>query len=299
MKPTLHALVLVLFAGTASHAQFSLTPQAGFEQSRTALNYGNGLSAADINGNIKAGLKLDYRFKTGHTPFVNLTTSPAPVNFIFDNVGSLVGTSRELTPLFRLEAGYGYATKAIRLGKKSTTVSNSNGPQATTESFTQQRTCGGYRAMASRCGQRKLQKLAPVDNTLNLRLQPSVAFAYVPAATEGVKQTSNGFQYAADWQTAIVPAVGFELAKGARRLLTLNVFYTKPLSEVSETGMIASGAKAISVPVQPRTSTWGLTLGVPFSFAKAAQSRSAKSSRSSETKRQCHRTAYRRCGQWQ
>lgn len=296
MKPTL-PLFFLLLGGTAANAQFLLTPQAGFEQSRTSLAYGNALSAAGANGVFKAGLKAEYRLRTGHTPFVNAATSPAPVSFAFDNAGSLVKSFRQNKLQWRLEAGYGYTSNPISLGKKST-AAKSKTTNALTEGDLQRQSC--QKTARLHCGQKsRLPKAALANNnTLNLRLQPSVALAYIPSETESIKPTASGFEYAgAAWKTAVVPALGFEFAKGSQRLFSVNVFYTKPLGQDAETATIASGAKTISVPLQPRTSTWGMTVGVPLSFAKAAAPKSTRQKK--ECRRTEYRTEYRKCGRLQ
>ncbi len=292
MKSTLLTFFLFLLAGTVLHAQLSFLPQVGFEQSRTALNYGNGMSAMDISGNFKAGLKMDYRFKGGHSPFVNFTTSPSAARFAFNNAGSLESNMPVMKNnlQFRLEAGYQYSSLPIPLGKKS---SVSKPSYAASEGATMQRgRCG---ALRSHCGRNKqMQKAAAPTGGLNVRLQPSLALAYVPSATQSIQQTANGFNYTAgSWKTAIVPAMGFEFAAGRQRLFTLSVFYTKPLDEGADMASLASGVKGINVPLNPKTSTWGLTLGVPFGFAKAAHSKPKME------RRQCTRNVYRRCGMMQ
>jgi hypothetical protein len=287
MKPLLLSSFVLLLAGLSANAQFSLLPQAGFEQSRTALDYGNGLSALNSQGYLKAALKLDYKLKGGHSPFINLATTPAPVSFVFDGTGALVNQSQSATPKFRLEAGYQYSSKPIFFGKESSTANSTT--KAAEASAVQQNRCGSM--YKSRCGQRRtMNKATPANNPLNLRLQPAVALAYVPWASESVTPKGDGFEYkAAAWKTAIVPSMGFEFAKGNQRLFSLNVFYTKPLAETNEMGTVSPGAKATSVPLQARTSTWGMTLGIPISFAKSTQSKPAVE------RKECHRNYYRRC----
>src|SRR5215204_5246128 len=109
---------ILLFAGSIAHAQLSFLPQVGFEQSRANLNY-NSLSTSNVEGNLKASLKMDYRFKGGHGPFINLGTSPAPAIFAFNNTGDLVKgfEAAENNLQFRIETGYQYTSKPIRFGK--------------------------------------------------------------------------------------------------------------------------------------------------------------------------------------
>ncbi len=290
MKPTL-LLGCALLAGTALHAQFSLLPYAGFEQSRNLLRYGNGFSASDINGNVKAGLRADYRLKGGHSPFVNLTTSPAPVNFSFNKAGSLANNYETVKNnlQFRLEAGYQYSSKPIQFRKQR----NSSRPTSfeTTSSNTGQKKSCGSRSYSSGCGSKsRANTPVLVNNNLNMRLQPSVALAYIPSSVQTVKQTANGFDYTAGaWKTALVPAMGFEFAKGSQRLFTLTAFYTKPLHQSEEIVNTQIEGKSIATALQPRTSTWGLTFGVPIQFTKSK----APKAQTRTEKKSCNRTSYR------
>jgi hypothetical protein len=295
MKPTLLSCLVFLLAGTAARAQFSLLPQIGFEQSRTSLNYGNGLSAMNANANVKAGLKMDYKLKSGHTPFINLTTVSAPDIFTFSNTGALIDRFQSGTPKLMLQAGYQYSSKAIQLGKK--TAANKSMNEVKEEANMRQYRCGSMGR--SRCGQqRSMSKFNSLNNALNMRLQPALALAYVPSATPAIAPKGDGFEYkAANWKTALVPSMGFEFAKGQQRLFTVSVFYTKPLAQTDEIATLASGAKAISVPLQAKTSSWGLTLGIPFSFTKPSQLKTRRQSKPIE-KKECRRY-YHRCNSLQ
>jgi hypothetical protein len=280
----------LLLAGATSHAQLSFLPQVGFEQSRTTLNY-NSLSTSGANGNLRAALKMDYRLKGGHGPYVNLGTSAAPIKFWFDNTGQLVkGMQQAKDNLqFRMEAGYQYTSKAIRFGKAKNKMNN-----PATESFTettmQKQSCGSSSYKSHCASKRKVAKTPLRDNTLNMRLQPSVGLAYLPAAEESIKQTANGVEYnATNWKTAVVPAMGFEFAKGQQRFLTLTVFYTKPLGMQEESFTSATGNKAITTTLSPKASTWGMTVGVPFSFSKS------NAAKTKQVKKDCSKTIYRRC----
>jgi hypothetical protein len=290
MKSTVLTGALLL-AGTIVHAQLSFLPQVGFEQSRTTLNY-NSLAASGANGNLRAGLKMDYRLKGGHGPYLNVGTSPAPINFAFDNTGQLVkGMQQAKNNLqLRLEAGYQYTSKAIQFGKGKRNNSNA-ASEATTETLTKKKSCGSV-VYKSSCGNKRImRKSVLADNNLNMRLQPSLGLAYLPAANDrGIKQTANGFEYnATNWKTAVVPAMGFEFAKGKQRLLTLTVFYTKPLGMQDESFTSATGNKAVTTNLSPAASTWGMTVGVPFSFSKAPVSKTKKA------KTHCSKSVYKRC----
>ena len=290
MKSTVLTCLLCIAAGGVLHAQLSFLPQIGFEQARTTLNY-NSLSTSGAEGNLRASLKMDYRFKGGHGPYVNLGTSPAPIHFSFDNSGQLVkGLGAAKSNLqFRVETGYQYSSKPIFFGKSRNTSSAASS-EVNTQSTAQQKSCGSTTYKASCRKTKNISKTALANNNLNMRLQPSMGFAYVPSTSEGINQTSNGFTYnATNWKTALVPAVGFEFAKGTNRLFTLTVFYTQPLGLQEETFIGSTGTKAITTALTPKASTWGMTVGVPFSFAKANTHKTKK------VKKECSKTSYKRC----
>lgn len=292
MKPTL-LLGCTLLAGTALHAQLSFLPYAGMEQSRNTVGYGNGLSAQDINGFFKGGLRTDYRLKGGHTPFVNVTTNPSQASFAFGKDGSLLNVYQGSGLQLRLEAGYQYSSKPIQLGKKSspkntTTYTNS-------QSSPQKKSCGSsyYR---SSCGSKKtMASNSPENKNWNMRLQPSVALAYLPATEQQVASTVNGFTYTPGWKTALVPAMGFEFAKGSQRLFTLGLFYTSPIGQKEEAVSTLLESKTVTTNLQPSTASWGVTLGIPFSLAKSSSSSAKpKAVQPTTEKRGCSRYYYRK-----
>jgi len=102
-----------------------------------------------------------------------------------------------------------------------------------------------------------------------MRLQPSLALAYVPATAENYKQTPAGFEYnAGNWNTAVVPAIGFEFGKGNQRLFTITAFYTRPMGMKEEAVTSSSGNKPVVTAINPKAATWGLTAGIPISMGK-------------------------------
>jgi hypothetical protein len=290
MKPTL-LIGCALLAGTALHAQFSLLPYAGFEQANNSLRYGSGYSASDINGNLKAGLRADYRLKGGHSPFFNVTTSPAPVSFRFDRAGSLLQAANAVRGnlQLRLEAGYLYNSKPIQLGKKKA----SSQPAAETVTVTNIRksSCGSY-TYRSGCGS-KTKTVRQVENKpLNMRLQPALALAYLPSAEESLKGNANGFTYTAGtWRTALVPSMGFAFAKGNKALFTLTAFYTRALGQQEETAITQVESKTLQTPLQQTSSTWGLSLGFPISFAR----QKVTSAPAAAERKVYRKTTYKRC----
>ncbi len=57
--------LLFLLIGSAANSQFTLLPQIGFEQSRTTVEYNeeDEFKPISTQGNLKASLRADYRFK--------------------------------------------------------------------------------------------------------------------------------------------------------------------------------------------------------------------------------------------
>ncbi|HYO21736.1 MAG TPA: hypothetical protein VER36_04985 [Flavisolibacter sp.] len=289
MKSTVLTGILLLATGVAAHAQLSFLPQVGFERSQTCLDY-NSFSTSGAAGAVKANLRADYRFKAGHGPYVGLGTATATASFSFDNAGTLMKgvQSTKSNLLFRIETGYQYTTKAIQLGKRNPSP-NVDATQTSYETAVQKKSCGSA-AYRSHCGSKKKTPETRLANTnLSMRLQPSLGLAYIPSATDAIQQTANGVEYNPGWKTAVVPAMGFEFAKGKQRLFTLTVSYTKPLAQQEQSFTDVSSVKAQTTNLRAATSAWGMTVGVPFSFAKSSAGKTSKA------KKSCTKTYYRRC----
>ena len=84
---------LFIVSAFAMNAQkLSLTPQVGFENSRTSVNY-NGLgSFAPLGGGFdpQVSLRLDYKFKQGFGPYIGASTSRSAVLYGFNDIVSLL-----------------------------------------------------------------------------------------------------------------------------------------------------------------------------------------------------------------
>lgn len=291
MKSTVLTGILLVATGAVSYGQLSFLPQVGFERSGTTLNY-NSLSASQCDASFRANLRADYRFKGGHGPYIGLGTSPAQTSFSFNNTGALMeGMQTVKNNLqFRLEGGYQYTSKAIQLKRNTATPKAESSSYTTTETVTK-KSCGSSTYRSS-CGSKKRSPESRLaNNSLNMRLQPSLGLAYLPSAGDNIQQTANGVTYTPGWKTAIVPAMGFEFARGNQRFLTLSVFYTRPFGQQEQSFTDGAGTKALTTTLQPRTSTWGMAVGVPFSFAKS----NANKTKTTKAKKECNKTYYKRC----
>ena len=86
MRTAILTCLFVVF-GYAANAQFSILPQLGFENSRTSLEFNKHYSVSKNNAKVlpQAAIRLDYKFKNGHGPFVGIATSRSIVKFNFSD----------------------------------------------------------------------------------------------------------------------------------------------------------------------------------------------------------------------
>jgi hypothetical protein len=274
LKMKLAALPCLLFLliGSVANSQLSLLPQIGFEQSRTKVQYNNkDFFKPFAEGNIQVSLRADYRFKKGHGPFVSIASSPATVNINFAEPETLKDNFRvnKSSMQWRLEGGYQYSSKPIYLKKqasKNTTL------KTNTEKTGIKKSCGSS-AYKAYCGDKNRSSLAKKKPVLNMRLQPSLGVAYRPGDDDIVNKNGNQYEYkAGNWNTALISGLGFEFAKGAKRLFTLSAFYTKGLDDGrTQTINTVTESKSNVTYLRSDASGWGMNVGIPFSLTKEKQ----------------------------
>src|SRR4051812_20092618 len=109
MRPALTSLMLIVF-GSAVNAQFSILPQAGFENSRSNIWYNNqnAFSPLGSQPSFHAGIRADYLFKQLHGPFLGISTDRSITSFNFSDpeTGMNTYTASAGDLRLRLEAGY-------------------------------------------------------------------------------------------------------------------------------------------------------------------------------------------------
>ena len=143
---------LFIVSALAMNAQkLSLTPQVGFENSRTSINY-NGLgSFAPLGGelNPQVSLRLDYKFKHGFGPYMGASTSRSGVLYGFNDIenGMNAYTTTKANMQLRMEAGYQFTTKPIFFNKTKQSSNTSTKTKSSGNS-----SCGSnyYRSNCSR-----------------------------------------------------------------------------------------------------------------------------------------------------
>ncbi|MFL5771763.1 MAG: hypothetical protein ACJ75F_01305 [Flavisolibacter sp.] len=272
---------IFLFLTAIVHAQFSLLPQAGFDRTSTSVNYNKLGNFTPISGqtDFKATIRLDYKFKGGHGPYASIGTSPAVINLSFkspsDAMNGLKSSASSLQ--WRLEGGYQYTTKAIRLTSHSAKTSQT--AKSSVSSSESRNPCSSGCHSRMSCGN-KMKSSKPAQKDLNLRIQPSLGFAYNPSATPDIVQDASGYQYnAGNWNTAFVSAIGFELGKGKQRLMTLSVHYAKGIGNLDTKTIVSEETgKPVATTFSSESSSWGLTVGVPFTLAKSKKPAAKKTS---------------------
>ena len=209
---TVTSLLFVAF-GYAASAQFTIQPQIGIENFRTTLNYNNLPSFSPLGGKLspQASVRLDYKFKQGHGPFLGIATSNSVVSFNFSDpeTGRNVYQASAGDLQLRFEGGYQLTSKRIFLHKQGA-ASKSVTKSAQIETNYTHRSCGDYSVRSHCCAHSNKtnnpgSKIAESKNNgWWMRIQPSVGAAFIPA----VKQSLVTKHRAARPATNTVQAIG-------------------------------------------------------------------------------------------
>jgi hypothetical protein len=294
-------LPLVALASFTANAQFSVRPQLGLEALRTKIQL-NDLSAFSPSGTQLApriGLRMAYKLKTGHGAFVGVTTgSPAP-DFKFTNpqtAQTSFTTSANAMPL-RLEGGYQYTTKAIRLSKPSLKQNSSASSSFSSYAKSGGHACGGHFRCAMRCSSntcsKSLYSKVAQDKGLYMRIQPSVGLAFASPQKGIETNTKNSvttYQYNTGWNTALITGTTFEFGSRKQTKFSVSVNYLKSLGNNSEV-VYAGSAKDLPTTFKSATSGFNVAVGIPFNFAK-------KKVVAPPPPPIYYRSAYHHCGQY-
>lgn len=270
MKPAAFILALVLLTAVTASAQLTFLPQIGLEQSRTSVTVNDlpSFSPMGINNNLKANLRMDYRFKKGHSPYLSFGTSPGAVAFTFAEPSTAANSFKTSAGAlqWRMEGGYQYSSKPINLTRSS----KKQNVESTTQREGIKRSCGSNSYYRQSKEGTAAKTTAKQNNNFNLRLQPSIGVAYLPSIENDLQSYGSRYQYnAGNYKTALVSGMGFEFGKGTQRLFTLSVFYTNRLGNQDEQTIASiQNDKLANTTLNSNTSSWGMLIGVPFSFSK-------------------------------
>lgn len=276
MRSAALPLAGLLLLSSAASAQLTLTPQVGIDNSRTTLRYNDGASFAPLGRQTdpRASLRLDYRLKGGHGPFVGVASSPAPIDFSFASPATGARDFRAGTAdrQLRLEGGWQYSSKPLtfRNRKAESAAAQRVRTRAEQQSAEKSR-CGSYRYKSDNTQEKVNRAVREVrSKAWNMRVQPFAGAAYVPGTEEDLSTQNGSNTYkAGNWNTALLAGTGFEFGRGSQRLFTISVQYLKGLGNLDQKTLVTeTDAKTTLTRLQSDMSAWSVGLGLPFTLAK-------------------------------
>ncbi len=316
---------LLIVLGYSAKAQFSIQPQIGIENSRTAININEqSFVPAGIQFSPKLALRIDYKLNKIHGLYAGISTSAPAVNFSFSDpqlASTSFNTSRRNVKL-RFEGGYQLSTKAINLSKPSSSISNTASYNSFQEysgkekqscrekmSFSKSsamegcskssamESCSKSSAMES-CSKSSVMKSCHKNSGKSvaknkgsyMKILPSVGFAYSPNQSSEIEMTRGVYNYKAGaWNTAIVAGTGLEFGRNKQSKFIVNINYLHGLGNMdTKTINSMSNNKPLATMISSKASSWSVSLGVPLSLSK----------KKPEMHRQFERSKYDgKCGQ--
>jgi hypothetical protein len=273
--------------------KLSLTPQVGFENSKTSVNYNDLGYFAPLGGelNPQVSLRLDYKCKQGFGPYIGASTSRSGVLYSFNNVenGMNEYTAVRANMQVRMESGFQYTSMPIFFNKtKQSSGSSASKPETSTksDSYSYRSSCSKNYS-SSRC-QSKNSSAKKAENKNKggwVRLQPSVGVGFIASPPADVFEKTVGgqtaYEYrAGNWNTAFLTGMGFEFGRNNQRLLNVSVNYFTGIGNLNtQTVSSISGTKTSVATLESKASGWNMRIGIPFTLAekKSAKQKSSES----------------------
>jgi len=290
---------LFIVSAIAMNAQkLSLTPQVGFENSRTSVNYNDLGSFAPLGAefNPQVSLRLDYKFKQGFGPYIGASTSRSGVLYGFNDIenGMNAYVATKANMQLRMEAGYQFTTKPIFFNKtkqsRNTSKTKSSGSSSCGSYYYRSNCSRSSYSRSSHC-QSKNTAMKNVENKNKggwVRLQPSIGVGYIAAPkTDIVTKTQGGqtaYEYrAGNWNTAFLTGMNFEFGRNKQRLLNVSINYFAGIGNMEkQTISNESGIKTNYATLESKASGWNMRIGIPFTLA---ENKSGKHTTTNKTKR--------------
>ena len=314
---SLTVIGLLFIACAVKAQQLSLTPQVGFENSKTSVNYNNLASFAPLGGEFspQVSLRLDYKFKQGFGPYLGVSTSRSVVAYSFSDIenGMSLYSATKANMQVRLEAGYQFTTNPIFFNKAKSSNTSASKTKSQNKgscgSYSSRSNCSrSYSSRSSHC-QSKNSSARKVENKNKggwVRLQPSVGIGYIPSPkTDIVSKTQGGqtvYEYrAGNWNTALLTGMGFEFGRNKQRLVNVSVNYFTGIGNMSkQTVTSTSGIKTTAANLESNASGWNMRVGIPFTLAdkKTPKSKAQNAKKTGCSERNVIEVRYR-CGQRQ
>jgi hypothetical protein len=269
---------LFIFFGCVVKAQLSIVPQFGMESSKTTVSYNKSSDFSPLGTKLSphASVRLDYKFKKGHGPFVGLATTRSAVNYTFSNpeTGLTNYTASRDNKQLRIEGGYRLSTKPIYFNKSG---GQNKSPKVSSERSSTKRSCGGS-YIQSRCGSKSYTNSVASpskDKRSWVSIQPSLGMAFIPTASAAEIATNSqgnitSYEYSAgNWKTAAIAGVGFAFGKNDQQKLIVSVNYLKGIGNLgTESLTTTTDAKPTSTYISSNASNWNLRVGIPINLTK-------------------------------
>jgi hypothetical protein len=290
---------LFIVSALAMNAQkLSLTPQVGFENSRTSVNYNNLGSFAPLGGEFdpQVSLRLDYKFKQGFGPYIGASTSRSAVLYGFNDIENGMNSyfATKANMQLRMEAGYQYTSKPIFFNKTkqsstSSSKTNSSG-KSSCGGYSYRSSCSGsYSSRSAHCQSKNIAMRKSENKNKGgwVRLQPSVGIGYIAAPQPDVFIKTVGgltaYEYrAGNWNTAFLTGLGFEFGRNKQRLLNVSINYFAGIGNLEkQTISSQSDIKTSYATLESKASGWNMRIGIPFTLAE----KSSKQKNTNKTKR--------------
>ena len=297
---------LFIVSALAMNAQkLSLTPQVGFENSRTSVKYNDLGSFAPLGGefNPQVSLRLDYKFKQGFGPYIGASTSRSGVLYSFNDIenGMNAYAATKANMQLRMEAGYQYTTKPIffNKAKQSTSTSKAKSPgNSSSSNYSYRSKCSkSYSSQSSRC-QSKNSSAKKAENKNKggwVRLQPSMGIGYIAAPKTDIVTKTDGSQTAyeyraGNWNTAFLTGMGFEFGRNNQRLLNVSINYFAGIGNMDkQTISNESGIKTTYATLESKASGWNMRIGIPFTLAEKKPTTQKNTNKTKKTN-SCNKT---------
>lgn len=275
MRTAALALFLVAFTFAASAQKFTLLPQAGFENSRSIIQFNdqNILAPLGVRISPQASLRLNYTTKTGQGFYVGLASSRSTMLIEFTNPETAINSFTSMAGNYkaRIEAGYQFTSPKINLGKakqivqKTSSVNRSSGYSGR---------CGGY--SSSRCGNKSSSDRKVVSKPASwVRIQPSIGLGFIPGAGSDLltkpSGLETGYEYrAANYNTALLTGANIEFGKGNKGLMTISLNYFNGNGINKQSIITSQGNKISTTTLRSDVSGWNLRVGIPLSMSKTS-----------------------------
>ena len=293
--------ILFIASAMAMNAQkLSLTPQVGFENSRTSVTYNDLPSFAPLGGefNPQVSLRLDYKFKQGFGPYLGVSTSRSGVLYSFSDLenGMNVYNATKANMQLRMEAGYQFTTNPIFFNKTKPSGTSSSKARSANKSscgsYTYKGNCSkSYSSRSSRCESKNsaAKKVESKNKGGWVRLQPSVGIGFIPSPKADVISKTQGglttYEYrAGNWNTALTTGMGFEFGRNKQRLLNVSINYYSGIGNLSKQSIsTVSGSKTSVANLESNSSGWGLRVGIPFTLTEKKPAKAKSQSRTKKT----------------